>query len=243
MVFLHSLKDLGSPIFCPLQIVFMSCTTPGFLPALFAGDISWVYPAPCVFLYKMLLWPSLTVKHGSSYSSLLYLSLPTLFIGTLAFGFFTALIRANRKPVIAGIFCAATLLLSYPIAFSIHQGNIETLLWPILALGVYALLRDRWWAGCLLVGLAASFKLYPIVFLVLAVSAKKWKPLAAGLALICCPHTCCAGVYWAQHSDCFCRNPTWPEGIQGSGFRSRSRRTRMALCRPRPCSLGESFNA
>jgi hypothetical protein len=85
----------------------------------------------------------------------------------------------------AAAFIILTLAASWPIVALFNTGNIEGLVAIILAAGVYAVLRERFWLGATLIGLAASMKLFPFILLALLISRSRWREFVWGLAVAC----------------------------------------------------------
>ena len=79
-------------------------------------------------------------------------------------------------------FALIVLITSWPVWYLIDTTNIEGLMAILLALGVLAVLRGNSWVGAILIGIAASMKLFPILLLVLLLSKRRFKEFAAGVA-------------------------------------------------------------
>jgi len=93
-----------------------------------------------------------------------------------------SLMRVGIARSSAVLFPLTEVLVSFPIARLVHQGNIELVLWIFAALGVWAFLRDKNDAAAVLWGLAAAMKLFPIVLLALLLPRRKWHAFAEGIA-------------------------------------------------------------
>ena len=83
----------------------------------------------------------------------------------LCFGLRRALVREGLAAGAASSFALATLLLAYPIYFALQRGNIEALTWMLVAAAVWAFATGRNMGAAVLIGVAASIKIYPILFL------------------------------------------------------------------------------
>ena len=79
-------------------------------------------------------------------------------------------------------FAFIILLTSWPVWYLIDTTNIEGLMAILLALGVLAVLRGNSWLGAVLIGIAASMKLFPIILLVLLLSKRRFWEFVAGIA-------------------------------------------------------------
>jgi len=77
-------------------------------------------------------------------------------------------------------------LMSYPILITLDRGNIEGIIFVFLACAAWLYLsgRGKWAAAC--IGLAASIKGFPILFLVLFVRDRRWKELMIGVVVPIC---------------------------------------------------------
>jgi hypothetical protein len=104
---------------------------------------------------------------------LLFVSARWLLKGIVAAG---APIGCAKKFVIAAV------LSSWPIYFALQRGNIEALTWFLLAAAVWAYAKDKWILAAILLGVAASFKIYPVLFFALFLGRRRFKELAAGIA-------------------------------------------------------------
>ena len=72
---------------------------------------------------------------------------------------------------------------SFPLLFLAERGNIELLVWIALTLAVWLCLRGRAFASAVIIGCAASVKLYPIFLLGLFVSRRRadWRAVGTGV--------------------------------------------------------------
>jgi hypothetical protein len=80
-------------------------------------------------------------------------------------------------------FAAILLAASWPVVLLLNTANIEGFVAILLAAGVLAVLRERFWLGATLIGLAASMKLFPFILLALLISRRRWLDFAWGLAV------------------------------------------------------------
>jgi hypothetical protein len=80
-------------------------------------------------------------------------------------------------------FAALMLAAAWPVVALFNTANIEGLVAILLAAGVYGVLRERYWLGATLIGLAAAMKLFPFILLALLLSRRRWKEFAWGLAV------------------------------------------------------------
>jgi len=75
-------------------------------------------------------------------------------------------------------FTGASFLLSYPFWFLADRANIEMADWLTVALGVACYWKKHWFGAATFFGLAASLKLFPIVYIALLLSARRYAATA-----------------------------------------------------------------
>jgi hypothetical protein len=139
------------------------------------GPPTYNYPAPAAFVFKTLLYafPGHAVRT--------YLTF--LVICIVAFGFVAW--RAIRSTPVRQNATAAiiiTVLLGYPLWFTADRANTEGVVWALAGAGLCFLLRGRYRAAAVFIGLATSVKPFSILFLLLLVGRRKYKEAALGLA-------------------------------------------------------------
>ncbi len=148
----------------------------------FNDNWPYVYPAPCVIVFKFFsLFKFLPIRHAVVGSILIYLALVLAGLLFLRHRLALALQHRGILPAHARLFSWGTLLLSWPILYAVHQGNIEALLWMLAAIGIWLYRQGQWWACALTIGVAGSFKIYPLVFLLLLFPVKQWRAVAGGV--------------------------------------------------------------
>ncbi|AFL88175.1 Protein of unknown function (DUF2029) [Terriglobus roseus DSM 18391] len=131
------------------------------------SNFPFTYPAPAAIAFKLLF----VFGSASEY---------VLFAFFLA-GSLLALALFGRALTVHGFTGPSTICflglaagLSYPAMFAIDRGNIE-LLNALLVWSAVACIWKRWWtAGAVLLGVAISFKLFPIFLLGLFVANRKY---------------------------------------------------------------------
>lgn len=133
------------------------------------------YPPVAAFVYHVLLFtfPTHPVK--------LYL----VFLTLCDLGLALAAWRASVGPMIAWIAAAGAILttaaLAHPLWFVADRGNVEGVAWAFAAVGLCFLLRGRCGIGAVLIGLAASVKPFPILFLLLLVRRGRYREALLGV--------------------------------------------------------------
>ena len=68
-------------------------------------------------------------------------------------------------------------LMSYPFLFTFHTGNMESYVFIFLCLFVYFYSCERSMPACICLAMAVSMKIYPVVFLVLMASDRKYRQI------------------------------------------------------------------
>jgi hypothetical protein len=144
--------------------------------AFFHQRLQVLYPAPMTLFYMPFYWMGRWALAG-------YLLLAATIVCT-------ALTLLGRHMVASGIsknavitFLAAVLITSYPLGFLLHAANLELILWAFVMAGVWAFCRGKEGLAATLFGLAASMKLYPIIFLALFIQKKSWSRIVQGVAV------------------------------------------------------------
>jgi hypothetical protein len=133
-----------------------------------------LYPAPLVHVFHVLL----NLPHTQTcFMSLLFAA--SIFLAAM---FVRVLRRQGLATGQSILFVSATALLSYPFVFLIQRGNIEFLVWFIGSLGVWLFFAGRTNASAVLIGVAASLKLYPFIFLGLFLPRRKYGGFFLGIA-------------------------------------------------------------
>ena len=76
------------------------------------------------------------------------------------------------------------IVLSYPVLFALDRGNLEMLLFVLIAGFFYFLyVRESPWLAALLLAAAIAFKLYPATLLLLLLAERRYKPLGLTVVL------------------------------------------------------------
>lgn len=137
-----------------------------------------MYPAPVVFVYKVVCFGSSRAE--PPFLAITYRFLLFIFLSGCAMlaGFRAALIRRGLAPNRATAFVVATLALSYPFWFEWSRANMEIVVWLLLTFALYLFCRGRDWGAASLIGIAASMKIFPFVFVGLFLSRRQYRHAA-----------------------------------------------------------------
>lgn len=73
--------------------------------------------------------------------------------------------------------------LSFPVLFCLDRGNLDMLVFIIVALLVTAFLNKKYFSSAVLLAIATSMKIYPAVFIMLFIKEKRWKECIAFVLL------------------------------------------------------------
>ena len=148
--------------------------TPGFFTA--PAPIPFTYPAPMSLAYDLFYaetaWPD---RDFITVCILAYVTAAALLT--------RALILRNVRVFPAIGFVGTVLLFSYPAALQLFLANMEILIWMLVALGMWAYVRERHWSAAACFGLAAAVKIFPFVYFGLLLSKKRYKEIAFGALL------------------------------------------------------------
>ncbi len=135
------------------------------------------YPPVAALAYKVLLY---SVPGHPIAPYMTFLAVCTVALGLVGW---LAVRRASLGlRIAAGAAILTTVVLGYPLWIVADRGNVEGVAWALAAAGLCSLLRARYGAAAVLIGLAASVKPFPVLFLLLLVSRRKYKEAAIGVA-------------------------------------------------------------
>ena len=71
----------------------------------------------------------------------------------------------------------------YPVLFALHTANFEMMCFLLIAYAVLFNIKKRYFIAGVLIGLSASIKIYPALFLFATISRKNYKELITGFAI------------------------------------------------------------
>ena len=135
-----------------------------------------MYPAPAAMVYEPFM---LLGHHGTT----AFVSTAILLVFSAACAFARGLVLRGSPAGRAALIVTAGIALSYPLWFEWDRGNIEIFVWGIVALGVWAFYRRREYTAAACFGIAASIKLYPVVYLGLFIQRRQWKQIGLGVLI------------------------------------------------------------
>ena len=143
----------------------------------------WGYPAPPIWVYRFfyLFDPRHVERPYRGFAVMVALGLALT--AYIAYRLTLALQRRGLRRSSAAGLMGVALVLSWPLFFVLQRGNIELLLWLPLVGAVFAFVRRRWMLAAILIGLTASFKLYPIILLALLLRERRFREIAAGVGV------------------------------------------------------------
>jgi hypothetical protein len=139
-------------------------------------DLHFMYPAPVALLYEgfyALHWHSLSIFLLSTGGLVLLLA---ALLGR-------EMVQRGIAPRIATLFIGSALCFSYPFWFEYLLGNVEVCIFLIVAFGIVAFLRGQLVLSATLIGIAASMKIFPFVYLALFLSRRKYREFGLGIAV------------------------------------------------------------
>ena len=140
-----------------------------------AFSYRFMYPAPVALLYEGFYfshWHTVWIFFAVTGSLVL----------ALGFVFGRQMVRRGVHPWTTILFLSSALLISYPFWFEYRLGNMEVCIFLILAFAIIAFWRERLILSATLIGVAASMKLFPFVYLALFLSRRRYKAFAWGIA-------------------------------------------------------------
>jgi len=151
---------------------FLHFRTPQFWDSF---EYPFTYPAPLAVVLGLLFRFAHPVR--------IYLAIELAAIAAGAWWFVRQLTARHIAPATAWAFTLTCLAMTWPLLFLIDTANAEGFVAILLACGVFAVLRRRWWLGASLIGIAGSMKIFPLVLLGLLLAQRRYKECAAALAL------------------------------------------------------------
>jgi hypothetical protein len=147
---------------------------PGDSERFFSGWSPFTYPAPLLVLYLAFL-------RAFRDPLPVYLGVIALW-GVLLAILGTKYVRQNRTLQWETLAVAlATALFNYPLFFLLDRANLEGLVWIPSAAAVFCLAYRSFSAAAILIGFAASMKIYPAVLLLIFISKRRYRDFAIGL--------------------------------------------------------------
>lgn len=143
--------------------------------AFFTHGFPFTYPAPVSLVYAAFyrLFPTHSLDAFLVFTVLAFCLPAVLFI--------RALYQRGLSIIVATGFGVTLLLLSWPALLILDRGNMEVVVWLLLATGMWAFATGRGYLAAVLFGAAASAKLFPFVLLCLFLSLRQYKQLALGV--------------------------------------------------------------
>ena len=135
------------------------------------------YPAPVAFLYAVFF--------NLPYRAATFIGVVGLIAITLACALAVSLHRRTKLSASsAWLVSLGALLLSYPLAFEIKQGNMEFFIFCFIAAGLWCFLsgHEHWAAS--LFAVAAAMKIFPFVYLGLFLSRRRFAPLLTAVVVL-----------------------------------------------------------
>jgi Glycosyltransferase family 87 len=158
--------------FYGFQEKFHNWGTPAFFEH--AGVGYFMYPAPLVHVFRFLFG----LPHARSFFLLAMLGISAYLTRELIQILRARGLEASQCLLFAG----STAFLSYPLALLLQRGNIEVLVWLVGSVGVWCFLSGRSNAAAICIGVAASLKFYPFIFLGLFLPRRRYGGFLLGIA-------------------------------------------------------------
>jgi len=174
-------------LFCDFQIFdgrFRSLHSANFFSPHLGGALA--YPAPAAMVYALFdnVLPSfdklLPRFHVEAFELVTMISVALLLLLLIK-----KMMHLGYETWKAGGLATGAAVLMFPFWFVWHQANIEIVLFLLLASGLIAFLRGRFWLAAVLIAVCVSMKLFPFILLALFLPLKRYKELVlAGIVFI-----------------------------------------------------------
>ena len=146
----------------------------------------WGYPAPPIWIYRFFYLFDPRHAHKPLRGFALMAIVGVGLTAFCAYRLNRSLQRRGLSKVAAIGLTASAFLFSWPLLFVLQRGNIELLLWLPLVAAIYAFARRRWMLAAVLIGLTASFKLYPIILFALFLRERRFGAITVGICVAVC---------------------------------------------------------
>ncbi|MGI4828047.1 MAG: glycosyltransferase family 87 protein [Janthinobacterium lividum] len=153
-------------------------------PAFFNGGSPRALPAP---MFSAVAYPPFAAamlaplyRAVSPVWSFLFAALAWLAVALQASWSF--LRQQGLSPMLSAALPLSLLITSFPVARLVHQGNVELVVWILVAAGSWAFLRGYNQAAAVIWGLAGATKLYPASLLLLLLPRRRLDALLLGVA-------------------------------------------------------------
>lgn len=138
-------------------------------------DSRFPYPPPGVYAY--LLFMRLFGDPIVGYTAVVLLA-----IAISAVMFYRKLTKLGSGTLLTAALIATVVFTSYPFAFLLDRGNLEGVLWILILAGVWAYARNKPLAAAVLLGLAASFKIFPALLFTLFLARRDYRNFVVAIA-------------------------------------------------------------
>lgn len=144
---------------------------PGFWNA---TDYAFTYPAPAAIVFAALF----SLPGDAAVNYLILLS-----IAIVAFAFWLGrqLAQSGLSPATAALFVTILIGTNWGIGYLMNRANIEGVVAIVVAAGILCFLSERYLAAGVLFGLAGALKIFPLIYLGLLLSRKRYRDFAVGL--------------------------------------------------------------
>ncbi|MDP9040072.1 MAG: DUF2029 domain-containing protein [Acidobacteriota bacterium] len=137
-------------------------------------DWPFLYPAPLAVVSKLF--------YSLPHSTRVYLL--TMIAGYLIAALLVvrALVRRRFRPSTAAILMLLVFATTNMYIICYQQANLEFIVWLTMSLALWAYFTGRGYAAAVLIGIAASMKLYPLIFIGLLLSTRKYRETLVAFA-------------------------------------------------------------
>ena len=140
-------------------------------PSFFNVGMPFMYPAPAAPMYDLFY-----LSHSHAVRMFLIFILGSFTVAAILL--WRALSRRGLPAIKAVAFIVSSMALAYPLWFEIKQGNIEIWVWVWIALGVWAFCSGNDYSAAACFGIAASVKIFPLVYLGILLAKRKYRQIA-----------------------------------------------------------------
>ena len=143
----------------------------------FHTGFPFTYPAPCALAFEAFF------RFARPYSLRAFLCFCVLAFVVPAIMFALTLKAHGVSGLRSAAFVTAVTVFSWPALLLIDRGNIEVMVWVVLAIGMWAYATGRLWLAAAFFAIGASLKLFPFVLFGLFLSRRQYAKIVFGAAV------------------------------------------------------------
>ena len=131
------------------------------------------YPAPAATLYRLF--------YRTHHPTIVYLLIAISWAGLLGCGLFRVLRRIGASRWASVGLVTVMLAGAFPFDFMLERGNLELVVWILVFVGLFLYVRGREYPAAVVLGIAASLKIFPVIFCGILLHRRRYSALCVSL--------------------------------------------------------------